>query len=85
MSTTVTKLIERNYSQWAIEAKALLHAEGLWKYVSGEMRVPRPPMVATSNASTTPAACDPRDTRYDFLPKLTEPFNHNQFYHFLHD
>jgi hypothetical protein len=61
MSTTATKLNEHNYRKWAIEAKALLRAQGLWKYVSGEMRVPRPPIVATSDASsaTTPAARDP--------------------------
>ena len=31
MSTTATMLDERNYRQWAIEAKALLCAQGLWK------------------------------------------------------
>jgi len=61
MSTTATKLNERNYRQWATEAKALLRAQGLWKYVSGEMGVPMPPSVATSDtSSTTPAARDPR-------------------------
>jgi len=86
MSTTATKLNERNYRQWAIEAKALLRAQGLWKYVSGEMRVPRPPIVATSDASaTTPAARDPRDTGYDFLPESTDTSYLNQFYHFLRD
>jgi len=88
MSTTATKLNERNYRQWAIEAKALLRAQGLWKYVSGEMRVPRPPIVAsTSDASstTTPAARDPRDTDYDFLPESTDTSYLNQFYHFLRD
>jgi hypothetical protein len=49
MSTTATKLNERNYRQWATEAKALLRAQGLWKYVSGEMGVPMPPSVATSD------------------------------------
>jgi hypothetical protein len=87
MSTTATKLNERNYRQWAIEAKALLRAQGLWKYVSGEMHVPRPPIVATSDASsaTTPAARDPRDTDYDFLPESTDTSYLNQFYHFLRD
>jgi len=63
MSTTATKLNERNYRELAIEAKALLRAQGLWNYVSGEMRVPRPPIVPTSDASaTTPAAHDLRYT-----------------------
>jgi len=69
MSTTSTTLNERNSGQWAIEAKALLHGQGLWKYISGEMRVPRAPIVATSDTSTTPTARDPRDTGYDFLPE----------------
>jgi len=88
MSTTATKPNESNYRQWAIEAKALLRAQGLWKYVSGEMRVPRPPIVAsTSDASsttTTPAAHDPRDTNYDFLPESTDTSYLNQSYHFFH-
>jgi len=50
------------------------------------MRVPRPPIVATSDASaTTPAAGDPRDTGYDILPQSTEMSYLNQFYHFLRD
>jgi hypothetical protein len=87
MSTTATKLNERNYRQWAIEAKALLRAQGLWKYVSGEMRVPRPPIVATSDASsaTTATARDPRDTDYNFLSESTDTSYLNQFYHFLRD
>jgi len=86
MSTTTTKLNERNYRQWAIEAKALLRAQGLWKYVSGELRVPRPPIVATSDASApTPTARDPRATNYNFLPESTDTSYLNQFYHFLRD
>jgi len=70
MPTTATKLNERNYRQWAIEAKALLLAHGLWKYVSGEMRVPRSMIEATNDASSThPAARDPRDTNNNFLPQ----------------
>ena len=34
MSTTDTKLTQRFYRQCAIEAKDLLRAQGLWKYVS---------------------------------------------------
>jgi len=80
-----TKLNERKYRQWAIEGKALLRAHGLWKYVSGAMRVPRPPIVATRDASTTPTARDPRDTSYHFLPESTDTSYLNQFYHFLPD
>jgi len=86
MSTTATKLNQRNYRQWAIEAKALLRAQGLWKYVSGGMRVPMPPIIATSDASaTTPTARDPRDTDYDFLPESTDTSYLNQFYQFLRE
>jgi hypothetical protein len=88
MSTTTTKLNQRNYRQWAIEAKALLRVQGLWKYVSGEMRVRRPPIVATTSdasSTTTPAARYPRDTNYDFLPESTDTAYLNQFYHFLRD
>jgi len=38
MSTTATQRNERNYRQWAIKVKALLRAQSLWKYVSGQMR-----------------------------------------------
>ena len=81
-----TKLNERNYRQWAIDAKALLPAQGLWKYVSGEMRVPRPAIVATYDDSTpTHTARHPRDTNYDFLPESTDTSYLNQFYHFLRE
>jgi hypothetical protein len=83
MSTTAAKLNERNYRQGAIDAKALLRAQGLWKYISGEMSVPRAPIIATSNASTTPRARDPQDTDYNFLPESTDTTYLNQFYHFL--
>ena len=49
------------------------------------MCVPRPPIIATSNASTTHAAWDPRDTDYNFLPESTDTSYLNQFYHFLRD
>jgi len=85
MSTTATKLNERNYRQWAVEAKAPLRAQGLWKYISGGMHLPRPPIVATSEASsaTTPTARDPRDTDYNFLPESTDKSYLNHFNHFL--
>jgi hypothetical protein len=87
MSTTATQLNERNYRRWAIEANALLHTQGLRKYVFGEMRVPRPPIVATSDSSsaTTRAARDHWDPDYEFLLKSTDTSYLNQFYHFLRD
>jgi len=89
MSTTATKLNERNYRQLAIEAKALLGAQGLWKYDSAEMPVPRPTIVATtsdpSTTTTTRATRDPRDSDYDFLPESTETSYLIRFYHFLRD
>jgi len=85
MSTTATKPNKCNYRQWAIEAKALLSAQGRWKYISGEIRVPRPPIVLTSDTSTTPTARDPRDIYYDFVMQSTDTSYLNQFYHFLRD
>jgi len=88
MSTTAKKHNERNYRQWAIEAKALLRTQGLWKYICGEMRVPRPLIVASTSdtsSTTTPAAHDTRDTKYDFLPESTDMSYRNQFYNFLCD
>ena len=85
MLTMPTKLNECNYRQCAITAKALLYAQGLWKYISGEMGVPRPPNVTISGAWTTPTACDHQDTDHDLLPDLTDTSYLNQFYHFLHD
>jgi len=85
MSTKATKLNERNYRQWAIEPKALLRALGLWKYVTGEMHVARPQIVATSDGLTTPTARDPRDTNYNFLPESTDTSYLNQFYNFVCD
>jgi hypothetical protein len=86
MSTTATKLNMRNNRQSAIQEKALLGLHSLWKYLSGDMHGPRPPIVATSDASaTTPTAREPRDTKYDFLPESTDTSYLNQFYHSLHD
>jgi len=85
MSTTATTLYECNYRQWAKEAKALLRAQGLWKNSSGEMRVPSPPIVATSGTSTTRTTREPRDTDYDFLPESTDTAYLNLFYHFLRE
>jgi len=86
MSPTATNLNEHNYRQWAIDAKAPLRAQGLWKYISGEMCVARPPIIVTRNASaTTPTARDRRDTNHDFLLESTDTSYINQFYHFLRD
>jgi hypothetical protein len=59
-STSVSlKLTERNYRQWRVEAEAMLQGLGLWKYVTGEMRVPRPPLPpSTSDASTIIVSSD---------------------------
>lgn len=86
-STTATKLNERNYRQWAIEGEALLRRQGLLIYITGEMRVPRPPIVPSSGtASTTPAAPrDPGDQSYDFQPESTDSAYLTRFNHFLRD
>jgi len=85
MSTTATYLNECNYRQWAIEAKAVLRAQGLSKCISGELGVPRPPIVATCDAysDTSPAACDTRNLDYDFFQESTDTSYLTQFYHFL--
>jgi len=49
------------------------------------MRVPKPPIVATRDASTLPTACDCRDTGYVFLQESTATSYFNQFDHFLCD
>jgi len=63
----------------------LLWAQGRWKYVSGEMCVPRPPIVATSDTFTTPTAHDTRDSNYGFMPESSDTSYPNQFYHFVCD
>jgi len=50
------KLTERNYRQWRVEAEAMLQGLGLWKYVTGEMRVPRPPLPPPTPASSSDAS-----------------------------
>jgi len=76
MTATVGKLNERNYRQWAIEAETVLFRQGLWKFVTGEVRVPRPPIIPSTSGETptTPkAAHDPRDSDYNFEHESTEP------------
>ncbi|KAF8248443.1 hypothetical protein K440DRAFT_642487 [Wilcoxina mikolae CBS 423.85] len=98
MSSDSARLNERNYRQWAIEAEASLAANGLWKYVTGEMRVPRPPIVpASTSASTSTSASastsepqkivrrDPRDHDYDFEPESDDPNYLSRFEAFNRD
>jgi len=88
MTTTVSKLNKRNYGQWAIEAETVLFWQGLWKFVTGEMRVPRPPIVPSTSGETptTPKiALDPRDSDYNFEPEYTEPAYLSRFDSFLRD
>jgi len=82
-STAARKLTELNYRQWAVETEALLCGQGLWKYVTGEMRVTQPPFVPTSGAaSPMPAAPrDPRDISHDFQPKSTDSAYLTRFDH----
>jgi len=87
MSTSITarKLTERNYSQWAVEVEALQRGQGLWKYVPGEMRVPRPLIVPTSgDVSTMPAAPrDPRHQSNNFQPESSDSDCLTRFNHFV--
>jgi hypothetical protein len=88
MTGTVSKLNERNYRQWAIEAETVLFRQGLWKFVTGEMRVPRPPIIPSTSGETptTPkVAHDPRDSDYNFEPESTEPAYLSRFDSFLRD
>jgi len=88
MTTTVSKLNERNYRQWAIEAETVLFRQGLWKIVTGEMRAPRPPFEPSTSGETptTPKiAPDPRDFDYNFEPESTEPGYLSRFDSFRRD
>jgi len=84
----VSKLNERNYRQWAIEAETVLFRQGLWKFTTGEMRVLRLPIVlsTTGETPTTPnVAEDPRDSDYNFEPESTESAYLSCFDSFLRD
>jgi len=88
MTATVSKLNERNYRQWAIEVETVLFRQGLWKFATGEMRVPRPPIIplTSGETATTPkVAHDPRDSDYNFEPESTEPAYLSRFDSFLRD
>jgi hypothetical protein len=87
MSTMATTHNARNSQQWAIDAEALLSAQGLWKYVSEAMRVPWAPIEATSDAfsATTRSARDLRDTNDNVPLESTDMSYLNQFYDFLRD
>jgi len=88
MTATVSKLNERNYPQWAIEAETVLFRQGRWKFVTGEMRVPRPPIIPSTSgetATTPKVAHDPRDSDYNFEPESTEPAYLSRFDSFLRD
>jgi len=88
MTASGSKLNERNYRQWAIEAETVLFRQGLWKFVTGEMRVPRPPIIPSTSGETptTPkVAHDPRDSEYNFEPESTEPAYLSRFDSFLRD
>jgi len=55
MTSTATKLNERNYREWVIGAEASLRGQEHWKYATGERRVPRPLIVPSSVTRVTPA------------------------------
>ncbi|KAA8893917.1 hypothetical protein FN846DRAFT_895545 [Sphaerosporella brunnea] len=42
----------REYSMWALELKQLLKLEGLWLYVSGEIRLPFPISMSDEEATS---------------------------------
>jgi hypothetical protein len=88
MDISATMLNERNYRQWALEMENVLFRQGFWKFVTGEMRVPRPPIVpsTSSAASTTPkVARDPRDSDYNFEPESDDASYLTRFENFLRD
>ena len=71
MTATGSKLNERNYRKWAIEAEPVLFRQGLWKLVSGEMPVPKSPIIPSTagESPTTPkVAHNPRDSDSTFEP-----------------
>ncbi|KAF8534641.1 hypothetical protein BDD12DRAFT_913276 [Trichophaea hybrida] len=87
-TTTATILNERNYRQWALEMESILFRQGYWKFVTGEMRVPRPQIVpsTSSDASTTlKVARDPRDPNSNFEPKSDDAAYLTRFENFLRD
>jgi hypothetical protein len=88
LTTMVSKLNERNYHQWAIEAETVLFRQGRWKFITGDMSVLRTPIVpsTTGETPTTPnVAQDPRDSDYNFEPESTESAYLSRFGSFLRD
>jgi len=88
MTATVSKLNERNDCQRAIQAETVLFRQGLWKVVTGKMRVPRPPIIPSTSGETptTPkVAHDPRDSDYNVEHESTEPAYLSRFDSFLRD
>jgi len=101
MATSTSKLNKRNYREWAVEAENVLFGQGLWKFVTREMIVPRPLIMPVSAAvaaatidnsststSTTPArpiARDLHDADYDFLPESADVAHLTRFENFLWD
>jgi hypothetical protein len=71
MTATVSKLNKRKHHQWAIEVEPILFRQGLGEFVSGEMGVPRPPIIPSTSGETptTPKVHhDPRDSDYHVEP-----------------
>jgi hypothetical protein len=87
-TATFSKLNERNYRQWAIEAETVLFRQGLWKFVTGEMRFPRPPIIPSTSGETptTPKVShDPQDSDNNFEPESTDAAYLSHFDSFLWD
>jgi hypothetical protein len=62
ITSTVSTLNKRNYCEWAIEVETVLFRQVLGKFLTGEMRDPRPPITSLTSGETriTPkAAHDP--------------------------
>jgi len=84
----VSNLNEWNYRQWAIEAEIVVLQQGLWKFVTNELYVLRPPIVPSTSGETptTPkVAHDPQDSDYNFEPESTKLAYLSRFDNFLSD
>jgi len=88
MTAAASKLNQRNCRQWAIKAETVLFRQGLWKFVTGGMRVPSSLIIPSTSGETptTPKLPhDPRDCDYNIEPKSTEPAYLSSFDIFLRD
>jgi len=88
MTAAVSKHNERNYRQWAIEVETVQFRHGLWKFVTGEIRVLRPPIIPSTSGEYPMApnlAHVPRDSDYNLEPESTEPAYLSRFNSFLRD